>query len=277
MIQQQFAEQAREILATDESVAGLAVAGSWLTNELDEFSDLDLVIVTKEKVAPDQRKMLGYAERLGHLLSGFTGDHVGEPRLLICLYDDPLLHVDLKFVTPEEFGRRIETPILLLDKYGQLEEALQNATSKFPYPDNQWIEDRFWTWVHYALVKIGRGEYLEAYDFLGFLRMTVFGPLLHIKNGNLPRGVRKVETALQPADLQQLVKTIPAYNAPSLLRSLRQAAELYRALRDCLYGGEVQIQKQAEIKVMSYFDTIERISITMDNTYKEVSTQIGST
>ncbi|MBD0365349.1 MAG: aminoglycoside 6-adenylyltransferase [Flavisolibacter sp.] len=260
MIQQQFAERARQILATDQNVIGLAVAGSWLTNEIDEFSDLDLILVTKEKISADKNKMLAYAKRLGNFLSGFTGEHVGEPRVLICLYDNPLLHVDIKFVTLEEFHTRIETPIILLDKVNQLKAALENSTPKFPYPDYQWIEDRFWTWVHYALLKIGRGEYLEAYDFFGFLRMVVFGPLLHIKNANLPRGVRKVETALPNPDLQSLLNTIPTYDTSSLLHCLRNAVELYRQLRRSLYNDNVLLQEHTEKKVMEYFDQIEQSS-----------------
>jgi len=85
MIQQQFAERAKQILATNQQVIGLAMAGSWLTNEMDEFSDLDLLLVTKEKISNDKNSMLGYANSLGNLLSAFTGEHVGEPRLLICL------------------------------------------------------------------------------------------------------------------------------------------------------------------------------------------------
>jgi hypothetical protein len=96
MIQVEFANKVVEILKTDKSVIGLSVAGSWLTNELDEFSDLDLILVTKEKISDDKSKMLEYANHLGKLLSGFTGEHVGEPRVLICLYDNPLLHVDIK-------------------------------------------------------------------------------------------------------------------------------------------------------------------------------------
>jgi hypothetical protein len=180
MIQRQFAERAKEVLITDGNVIGLAVSGSWLTNEMDEFSDLDLILVTQDKISADKDKMLGYAKCLGDLLSGFTGEHVGEPRVLICLYDNPLLHVDIKFVTLEEFHIRIETPTILLDKASRLQQALDNSRPKFPYPDYQWIEDRFWIWIHYALLKIGRGEYLEAYDFFCFLRMVVFGPLLHI-------------------------------------------------------------------------------------------------
>jgi hypothetical protein len=256
MIQVEFANRAKSILEQDDNVIGLAVAGSWL-NEMDEFSDLDLVLVTKEKLSADKSLMLDYARRLGDFLSGFTGEHVGEPRVLICLYDKPLLHVDLKFLTLGEFHSRAETPALLFDKEGQLEKVIRNSEARFPYPDYQWIEDRFWTWIHYALLKIGRGEYLEAYDFFGFLRMVVFGPLLHIKNDNLPRGVRKVETELSSEDLDQLMQTIPDYDRHSLLDSLRTAVSLYRQLRTSLFDESIQLQNKTEQRVLEYFDDIE--------------------
>ena len=257
MIQREFADKAKTILEPDDNVIGLAVAGSWLTNEIDEFSDLDLILVTKQKISNDKNQMLDYAKRLGNFLSGFTGEHLGEPRVLICLYDKPLLHVDIKFLTLDEFHSRIETPILLIDKNGQLEKAIISSEAKFPYPDYQWIEDRFWTWVHYALLKIGRGEYLEAYDFMGFLRMVVLGPLLHIKNDNLPRGVRKVEKDLKSEDLVKLKLTIPTYDRQSLLDSLRNAVSLYRQLRIELFDGKVSLQNETDKKVMNYFDEIE--------------------
>lgn len=257
MIQREFADKAKTILEPDDDVIGLAVAGSWLTNEIDEFSDLDLILVTKQKISDDKNLMLDYAKRLGNFLSGFTGEHVGEPRVLICLYDNPLLHVDIKFVTLDEFHSRIETPTLLIDKNGQLEKAISNSQAKFPYPDYQWIEDRFWTWIHYALLKIGRGEYLEAYDFMGFLRMVVLGPLLHIKNDNLPRGVRKVETDLESEDLAKLKLTIPTYDRQSLLDCLRNAVSLYRQLRTELFDNNVSLQNDTDKKVMNYFDEIE--------------------
>jgi len=257
MIQTAFANTAKTILAPDDNIIGLAVAGSWLTNELDEFSDLDLILVTRQKVSGDKATMLDYAKRLGDLLSGFTGEHVGEPRVLICLYDNPLLHVDIKFLTPDEFDKRIETPVLLLDKDGQLENIINNSTAKFHYPDFQWIEDRFWTWVHYILTKIGRGEYFEAYDAFGLLRMYILGPLLHIKNGSLPRGVRKVETELSTEDLNDLKSTIPAYDKRSLLDSLRNSVSLYRKLRTTLFDHKVELQQKAGQRVMLYFDEME--------------------
>lgn len=257
MKQREFADKAKTILEPDNNVIGLAVAGSWLTNEIDEFSDLDLILVTKQKISNDKKLMLDYAKRLGNFLSGFTGEHVGEPRVLICLYDNPLLHVDIKFVTLDEFHTRIETPTLLIDKNRQLETAINNSQAKYPYPDYEWIEDRFWTWIHYALLKIGRGEYLEAYDFMGFLRMVVFGPLLHTKNDNLPRGVRKVETDLESSDFAKLKLTIPTYDRQSLLDSLRNAVSLYRQLRTELFDNKVSLQNEADNKVMNYFDEIE--------------------
>ena len=257
-VQLEFANSAKIILESDDNVVGLAVGGSWLTDEIDEFSDLDLIMVTKEKISGDKEIMIEYAKRLGNFLSGFTGDHVGEPRLLICLYGDPILHVDIKFLTPGEFHSRVETPVILLDRDGQLGDVIRHSMPQFPHPDYQWIEDRFWIWVHYTLLKIGRGENLEAFDFFGFLRMIVFGPLLHIKNGNLPRGVRKVETGLKKEDLDFLKRTIPQYDRQSLLDSLRTSVSLYRELRASLFDKEVRLQEATEQQVMKYFDDIEK-------------------
>ncbi|WP_028979870.1 aminoglycoside 6-adenylyltransferase [Sporocytophaga myxococcoides] len=259
MIQKDFAIKAKQVLESDENVIGLAAAGSWITNDIDEFSDLDLILVTKEKISQDKNRMIDYAKCIGDFISGFTGEHVGEPRLLICLYKNPLLHVDIKFLTLEEFNYRIETPTLLLDKEGLLENAINSSIVKFPYPDYQWIEDRFWTWIHYVLLKIGRGEYLEAYDFFGFLRMVVFGPLLHIKNGNLPRGVRKVEKDLSQKDLADLKQTIPSYNKHSLLESVKNAVSLYQQLRNELYDKEIQLRNEVEKEVLLYLGEIEKL------------------
>jgi predicted nucleotidyltransferase len=163
MIQREFADKAKSILEPDDNVIGLAVSGSWLTNEIDEFSDLDLILVTRQNISSDKNLMLDYAKRLGNFLSGFTGEHVGEPRVLICLYDNPLLHVDIKFMTLDEFHSHIETPTLLIDKNGQLERAINNSQPKFPYPDYQWIEDRFWIWIHYALLDFYDWSFLVLY------------------------------------------------------------------------------------------------------------------
>lgn len=255
-MQKEFAKNVVDVLKDDQTIIGLAGAGSWLTDEIDRWSDLDLVVITSENLNADKSKMLAYAERFGSLLSAFTGEHVGEKRLLICLYDDPLLHVDIKFVTLNEFHDRIENPVILLDRDNQLKNVIDNTNPEFPRPDFQWIEDRFWTWIHYGLLKIGRGEYFEALDFMGFLRMVVFGPLLHIKNNNLPRGVRRVETSLDPLDFESLQGTLCANNKESLLQSVENAINLYSNLRTNLFKDNISPNK-AESAVISYFQNLK--------------------
>jgi len=257
MIQQQFLTKAVEGVKKDDSIIGLAVGGSWLTNEVDEYSDLDLTLITKEKVSGDPAKMLHYASSLGKLLSGFTGEHVGEPRLLICLYDDPLLHVDIKFLTLPEFSSRVENPVILHDTDGQLKGVLSSSDAKYPFPGYQWIEDRFWIWIHYATLKIGRGELFEALDFLSFIRMVVLGPLLQVKNAENPRGVRKVEMNLAKEDLEKLKLTIAEYNTASIIAALEATIYLYRELRKALFSSEVNMQIKTELKSVDYLQVIK--------------------
>jgi len=257
MPQQNFLNKALAAIKKDDSIIGLAVGGSWLTNELDEYSDLDLSLVTREKVSGDTGEMLRYASSFGKLLSGFTGEHVGEPRLLICLYDDPLLHVDIKFLTLSEFYTRIENPVILHDTTGQLKNIVSKSAPRYPDLQYQWIEDRFWIWIHYAALKIGRGELFEALDFLSFIRMAVLGPLLQVKNGKLPRGVRKLEMNLDTSDLDKLKLTIAAYDRASVVAAVDACIKLYQELRMNLFAPEIKKQGETELKVLGYLQWIK--------------------
>src|SRR5262245_6877903 len=150
MKQKRFISQVIERVKDDKNVIGLAVAGSFITNEIDEFSDVDLILVTVDRISDDLAKMERYARSFGEYLNGFTGEHVGERRVLICLYDNPLLHVDIKFLTLDELQNRIENPVIVFDRDKQLEETIRLTKAEWPGLDFQWIEDRFWTWIHYA-------------------------------------------------------------------------------------------------------------------------------
>lgn len=257
-IQAAFAERVKKLVQEDPSVTGLAVAGSWITDEIDEYSDLDLILITKYKIAGNKEKMLETARRFGDLVSGFTGEHVGEPRVLICLYDNPLLHVDIKFLTPDEFKDRIENPVILFERDGQLSKIIHATTATWPQPDYQWIEDRFWTWIHYAALKIGRGELMEAFDFLSFLRTTVLSPLLQVKNNRHARGLRKVETELSASDLENLKITIAQYNRESILKALDNTISIYKNLRRKLYDDKVVLQIRAEKLSLDYLKEVTR-------------------
>ena len=257
MIQQDFAYRVAEIVQRDETVIGLAAGGSWISGEMDEYSDLDLILITKEKITENKEQMLQYAKSFGDLISGFTGEHVGEPRVLICLYDNPLLHVDIKFLTLSELYDRVENPAVLFERNNQLSEIINSTNAVWPQPDFQWIEDRFWTWVHYACLKIGRGELMEAFDFLSFLRMTVLSPLLQVKNNKQARGLRRVETALSLSDLENLKITIAQYNKTSLLKALENLVSIYKSLRRKLYSENIIQQGKAEKLSLQYLKKIK--------------------
>lgn len=255
-VQVQFAKEAASTLSDDDSVIGLAAGGSWINGELDEFSDLDLILVTKNAVAPNKDKMKTYACKLGYLISAFTGEHVGEPRLLICLFDEPFLHVDIKFLTLPELEVRIEDPIILLDKDGSVADMINKTQPKKPVTDLQWIEDRFWIWIHYALLKVGRGEFFTAIDFLGFLRLSVLGPLLHLSNSSPPRDTRKLEFLLSNEEMEMMKSTLASHDKISLVSAIKHTITLYDHLRTELFDTSIEISGKAESRVRHYLDHI---------------------
>lgn len=220
------------MLGADPRILGIAAGGSFLTNTMDAFSDLDLVVAVDpahaDAVMAERRRI---ASTLGPLLSAFTGEHVGEPRLLVCLYDlPPLLHVDLKFVALPDLAARVEDPAVLWERDGLMTRALATGVARYPEPDPQWIEDRFWIWVHYGAVKIGRGELFEAIDLLSALRAIVLGPLILREAGGRAAGVRRIETTA-PARAEALTRTVAVHDAADCRRALQACAELYRSLR----------------------------------------------
>ena len=248
-----FLDRALPVWRDDPRLQGVAAGGSLLHGGLDEYSDLDLVLVcsdaAREDVMADRHDL---AAAPGSLLQAFTGEHVGEPRLLICLYGPPLLHVDLKFVSLRELAERIEDPQVLWEREGAVRARLA-GTELTPEaaPDLQWIEDRFWTWMHYIEEKIARGELLEALDGLGFVRGRVLGPLALHAVGRPPRGVRRLETANR-AWATEITGTVARVDAADCRRALAAAVETYARLRDAHQGGPALRRSPAEAPVRAH-------------------------
>lgn len=260
-IHKAFVDKAIEEFKKDSRILGVAAGGSYIAGAMDEFSDIDLVIAVAaahfEQVMAERKDIAG---RLGTLLSAFTGEHVGEPRLLICLYGPPLLHVDLKFVSENDFSHRVEDPAVLWERSGAISKNLKPGEAKYPEPDMQWIEDRFWVWVHYVAGKIGRRELFEAIESLSFLRQNVLGPLILIKEGRLPRGVRKIETDA-PAYLPGLKETLAAHSAHSCAGALKAAVGLYNELREALAPPSLIRRTEAEKYSKEYLEEISERAV----------------
>lgn len=256
--QRGFLEQIVSRLKKDDRLLGVAIGGSYLRGEMDEYSDLDLIIVVDDvyyQQILNERQM--FASKLGSLLVAFTGEHVGEPRLLICLYENPLLHVDLKFLLLQDFTiDRIENPIVLWEQKDLLTLAIKDNSRHYPPLDLQWIEDRFWVWIHYTATKLGRGELFEAIDALSFIRGQVLAPLAKIQAGKLPRGVRNLETEL-PHLLPDFCQTIPIqHDHHEIAKALQHSIYLYRQFRDALKTPALIVHSSAETASTQYLQAV---------------------
>lgn len=237
--------------ADDGRMLAVIAGGSIATGTSDEYSDLDLVLVC---TADGQKDCLAdakeFAARVGPLLASFTGEHVGEPRLLIALYGPPLVHVDLKFVTPDDLRERVEDGVVVWQRDDTVDRVLADSEARWPQADPQWIEDRFWVWVHYVAVKIARGELFEAIDGLGMLRAAAIAPLATIGRTAKPAGVRRLET-LAPELVPELRETVATADREDCLRALKASVAVYRKVRDTT-GVQVVRRTAAEEAVAGF-------------------------
>ncbi|MBG0522167.1 nucleotidyltransferase domain-containing protein [Enterobacter cloacae] len=227
-----FAEQLKLKFQADSRIHSLLAGGSLVHGGFDNYSDLDFVVVV-DPLCYDEimAQRIEFAGTLGHLLHAFTGEHVGEPRLLICLYGAELLHVDLKFVTLDMLTQRVEEPAVLFTRdHLALEQQLAKYRAQWPDMTPEWFESRAWIWLHYAAVKLGRGELFEAIGMLSFFREQVLGPML-CRRANLPqRGVRRIEFhGLDPDGL--LTSTLATHDRDSVSIAIRKAIDAYINLR----------------------------------------------
>jgi hypothetical protein len=231
----------------DERIVGVTVGGSAATATMDAWSDLDTVVVCRDHAAAAavQAESPALAARLGPLVSAFTGEHVGEPRLLIALYAPPPLHVDLKVVALDDLGARVEDGVIAWERDGAVRAAYARTAAAWPPVDPQWIEDRFWVWVHYIGTKIGRGELLEAVDGLALLRQAALGPLVALRDGRPAAGVRRLEQHA-PHDAAVLARTIGDHTTAGTLAALRAAVTAYRDLRE-----HVDVHRRTDAEAVS--------------------------
>jgi len=236
----------------DKRIVGVAMGGSWLSGNMDEFSDLDFVIVYDPAYREEMMDHRGtFAEQFGDLLSWFTGEHVGEPRLIVSLYNDPLLHVDYKFITPEELADRVEDPAILWERSHALTEVVQKTESSFPSPDFQWIENRFWKWIHYSAAKLGRGELFELIGTIHNLNARIIAPMVKIKNGFEPTGMRHLEE--QAGEYyERLVACAPSHDAKECAVALHTLVELYDELQTEVVGDDVERLERTREACVAY-------------------------
>jgi hypothetical protein len=253
-----FLENAIPRLIADERITAIGLHGSIVAKVFDSFSDIDLIIGCEAEAFYQV-----FAERhnialsLGKLLASFTPSHIKDVSLYTCLFGDPLLHVDLKFVNVGDPYCGIEKPALLWQRDHRFRSQIDQTKSWGLKPDIQWIEDRFWVWIHALAMRIARGEFFEALDFIAFLRTNAIGPLISATKGMNAYGVRRIEM-IAPEAVPRLAKTVASYDRSSCICSGLELIAYYRDLRSSFADNCIIKRSQAEHASTKAFHRVAR-------------------
>ena len=253
---QQLLSDIIRVLSADKRIDAIGASGSFARNNMDQYSDLDLVIAIEPAfVDAMMAERFELVNAVPGYIQGFTGEHVGEPRLIIALYELPnsnpsLVHVDFKFVSLTDAAQRVDNTQVIWERSSSLSDIYASTEYAYPQPDCQWIENRFWIWVHYGAGKIARGEYFEALEFLSFLRTVVLSPLALQQASLTPSGVRTIEKRL-PAFAAELKQTLATAERDSLIPAFEACIALYLRLRN---KTTAKVNSRAQQLAISYFN-----------------------
>lgn len=244
----------------DNRIIGVAAIGSLGFGDIDEYSDLDLIVVCEEAHRDDLKKNAdAFAKQFGPLLSCYRGDHVGEPRLLVCFFGEPLLHVDFTFMTLDEFAvDRVQVPAILLDRDGKIETACSQVEVDFRKPNRQDIETKFWVWIFNATNKLARGDLFSALSYLGRIRKSALVPIIQENAGVTPRGFRTLQTDA-PKWFERLTQTHPKeFSQQKVARGLREVIEIYRDIRTGGNSSNIIFNTEAEKAACDFLESIQK-------------------
>ncbi|MDA0106868.1 nucleotidyltransferase domain-containing protein [Vibrio sp. La 4.2.2] len=247
-------EQIVSVLSQDPRFCGIGCSGSYASDTMDQYSDLDFVIAIEPKYYQEvMAQRFDILSQFDDMLAAFTGEHVGEPRLIVSVFGElELVHVDFKFVSLPDAAVRVDDTQVLWEKDSMLSDVFATAKPSYPQPDPQWIEDRIWIWTHYAATKIARGEYFETLEFLSFLRFHALSPLALKQAGLTPSGVRTIEKRL-PEFAKKLEKTVALPEKESLKSALEHCVLIYLELRA---NETIEVNDRAKLACVDYLKNI---------------------
>lgn len=240
-----------ELFHSDDRVEALVLGGSLARREGDEWSDVDVYVVTADSDFDDV-----FAERhtaaaaVGRPVAQFTVPAAGSGSTdLIVLFDD-VVKLDLMYYRASEIQphRKWAHALVLKDVRGLMGEVRQKSSdiALTALPDEQLLrlDQQFWVWCLFAFGKIRRGERWAALDALHEIRTAAVIPLLLAVAGQHDEGYRRLETKLGKGE-GPLARTVASLDADSQLAALRQEIDLFAAARRSLFSSRGLIVNEA--------------------------------
>jgi predicted nucleotidyltransferase len=219
-----------EACSTDDRIVAAFLFGSHARGEADEYSDLDLGVITSDDALENVM-----AERLAFVRQ------LGEPVFMEDFGHDRIAFFILADGTECEivFGREgaleeldVGRFVTLVDKRGIL------AAAEFPLPQPDPDEGRdqlrrvlnwFWHDLSHFMAALGRGELWWAYGQLEALRRYCAN-LLRIEHGAEAQeeAYEKLEKAVPVSGLAALQSTFGAMEHDAMLRAARDIVSFFR-------------------------------------------------
>lgn len=255
----EFLNRTVSLAEKDPRIVGVALHQE--SDQEKEFTTSELVLVCQpdsfEELSAD---LIGVAEALGPMMLAYEHSKGAGERELSCLYDEPLQRIDLRLLPLDNLSE-IHHPQVLWDRDEQFRLALAARRDPPPSLNLQWMEDRFWLWLHSAATALKEGAVFEAHHLMSCMRSRILAPLVLKKEGmNLTGGLHELEKS-DGENLSSLRATVPLYDARSCEISLREAAKLYVDLRETLAPADLVRHRRAEMAVMRHLHTVtERLS-----------------
>jgi Nucleotidyltransferase domain len=205
------------------------VGGSIARGEVDEFSDLDLVVVTRSRGVAERRRADLHALLTDRyeVLACFDAAHLG----LACLDSIFVVVAGQVVKLDAAFWAAADGPVPVAGQLvhdgpglaGALTVASTEAVGELERAPADIVG-----WTFHVTGLLGRGELFEAAYCLDQMRRRMLVPVL-LRLAGLPQvNYRRIEARLPARWLDRLVATYPAaLGREELLRSLRSLAETF--------------------------------------------------
>ena len=230
------------------------LSGSLATSEYDDFSDIDVRIITD--CVSNQACIHRHSEKVskllcscGRLLSKFDGVHVNAPNLKIFYLEvtNWIVKTDVEFLGNADVHTVERNERIVFDNGDLLNQSKTGSTivQDCVEFDLVAITPKMIGWLWYVYSKIARGELLQAANSLDYLRKHGVLPLVEECYGVRLSDYRRIEFLIPAKVYNGLVRSHPrSIDRVELMRALRS---LIKFISETLSFQEPEFRRMAEI------------------------------
>lgn len=213
-----------------DSSIGIVVQGSIATNMLDEYSDIDLLIVLDdiEKLHQSISGLEPYLLNKYRILASFTANHINRENLFVFYLKKSkmILKLDIQIEKDLLFDCEQSNKYLIIRDSYNIKKSVVEIKEIIDY---NILYKKFSVWLWYIFYLIERGEYFQAARSIDFSRENALLPIIrHINGLSNFDGHRRIELLLPKQIVNELKTTYPkSLTHKDLKSSLENLMDLF--------------------------------------------------